>query len=106
MWVHFEFDDGSNPYISITNKALFWMIRHYDVEQIGNKSFRVHGVLPKERYTKDYNRDVVRNFAIEWQRSFEKFNYSWGDIADWEDFFRDYGKKYGLLTEFHENCIC
>ena len=105
-WNHFVFDDGSNPYISMTNKAFFWMIRHYDTEQIGEHSFRVHGVRPKCRYTREHNREVVRNFAIDWQGDFGRFNYSWGDLADWQDFFDEYGRKYGLLTEFHVEGIC
>lgn len=105
-WYHFEFDNGSNPYIAIRNDTFFKMIRRYNVEQIGEKSFVVHSEKPKHKYTREYNRDMVRDFAMDWQRNFERFEYSYQDIADYEDFFREYGGKYGLLTEFHENCIC
>lgn len=105
-WKHFTFDNGSNPYIATSYKRFFEMIRKYDVEQIGEHSFVAHKERPKCKFTRDYNRDIVREFAMEWSRNFGNYNYSWGCIADYESFFTEYGKKYGLLTEFHENCIC
>lgn len=51
------------------------------------------------------NKEKARQEAIEWQRDFEKQNYSWEDLAIWEDYFYNKGKRYGLLKEFKENCI-
>ena len=34
-----------------------------------------------------------------------KNNY-WSDLATWGEFFAKYGKRYGLMREFHENGIC
>lgn len=31
---------------------------------------------------------------------------SYGEEADIEAYFNRYGKRYGLLTDFHENAIC
>jgi hypothetical protein len=31
---------------------------------------------------------------------------SWGELAYWQEYFEKLGKRYGLLTEFRENCIC
>ena len=48
----------------------------------------------------------VREQAIEWQRDFERYNYSWADLAAWGNYFKALGKRYGLLKEFRVNCIC
>lgn len=48
----------------------------------------------------------VREQAIEWQYDFEKYNYSWVDLAAWSNYFKALGKRYGLLKEFRENGIC
>ena len=105
MFAHFKFDDGSNPYISFTNKAFYWMLKHYYVKQIGETSFRVIG---RKNPVKGYygNKQFLRDRAIEWQISSSDYNYSYMDFAAWSDFFREYGKRYGLLTEFRENGIC
>ena len=52
------------------------------------------------------NQDALRAFAIEWQLAFSGAGYSWGDVLKWESFFREYGKRFGLLREFAENGIC
>ena len=36
----------------------------------------------------------------------EIYPISWGEIAEIENFFATNGKRYGLLTVFHKNCIC
>lgn len=105
MFAHFKFDDGSNPYISFTNKAFYWMLKHYDAIQIGETSFRVIGrKTPVKGYRE--NQDFIRTIAIEWQNNSSDYNYSYMDFAKWSDFFREYGKRYGLLKEFRENGIC
>ena len=30
---------------------------------------------------------------------------SWGELSEIQVYFETYGKRYGLLTEFRENCI-
>lgn len=44
--------------------------------------------------------------AIEWQLDYGNHNYSYGELADFCEYFRRLGKRYGLLREFHENGIC
>ena len=51
------------------------------------------------------NKERVRNFAIEWQLDFCNHNYSWGELAIYQEMFYKLGKRYGLLKEFRENCI-
>lgn len=48
----------------------------------------------------------IRNQAIEWQNEFAEHDYSYTEIAEWQDHFYRLGKRYGLLKEFHENAIC
>lgn len=51
-------------------------------------------------------KNQIRNEAIDWQHNFPDQDYSWQDIAEWQDYFYRKGKRYGLLTEFRENGIC
>lgn len=51
------------------------------------------------------HKEEARNKAIDWQCDFENQNYSYGDLAEWDDYFYRLGKRYGLLTEFRENGI-
>lgn len=46
----------------------------------------------------------VREEAIEYSYSEEELSY--GELAEKQDYFRRLGKRYGLLREFKENCIC
>lgn len=48
----------------------------------------------------------ARNEAIEWQLDFSNHNYSYGELAYYENYFGTLGKRYGLLREFRENGIC
>lgn len=50
-------------------------------------------------------KENARNKAIEWQRSFESHDYSYGELAYWQDYFRGLAKQYGLVREFEENGI-
>ena len=57
--------------------------------------------------SKYYERkEEIRQQAIDWQLDFSNRNYSWGELADWNDYFYKMGKRYGLLKEFRENGIC
>lgn len=48
----------------------------------------------------------VREEAIEWQADFCNHDYSYEEIAYYEEHFGRLGKRYGLLREFKENAIC
>lgn len=52
------------------------------------------------------NKERIRQKAIEWQLDFCNHNYSWGELAEWQEYFYKMGKRYGLLKEFKENGIC
>lgn len=51
---------------------------------------------------------VLEQQAIDYQTSFSSDDtiISWGELADIQNYFSRYGKRYGLLKEFHENGIC
>lgn len=51
------------------------------------------------------NKEKLRENAIKWQQDFPSKNYSYGELAFWQDYFYKLGKKYGLLKEFKENGI-
>lgn len=106
MWNHFEFANGSNPYITKTNKAFFEVLCKYNLTQIDCNCFRVDAKRPSFERTYNSLKEIVRDFAVDWQGSFADMVYGYGELADWQDFFSEYGRKYGLLREFHENAIC
>lgn len=47
----------------------------------------------------------IRQEAIDWQAEFPETNYSYGEMAEWSDYFTKQGKRYGLLREFRDNGI-
>ena len=110
MYCVFKYKNGSNPYITFNNAALFRMLKKYDCEQTGETSFFVLGesqwlsVKPgKSQY--EINKEIVRTLAQEWQYNFYRFNYSYEELANWQAFFTELGARFGLLTEFKENAI-
>lgn len=45
--------------------------------------------------------------AIEWSNTQGSYGaWSYGELATIQDFFERNGRRYGLLKEFQENCIC
>ena len=113
MYINFIYNNGSNPYIATNNKNLFKMICKYCLTQTGADSFRVEGkaqilTTHPERKLSDYQKKrlSLETFAQEWQLNFPDMVYSWAELVNWGAFFEEYGKKYGLLREFHENGIC
>lgn len=55
------------------------------------------------RYQK--SKEEVKQFAIDWQADFLNHNYSYSELAVFQDMFSRLGRKYGLLREFRENGI-
>lgn len=43
--------------------------------------------------------------AIDWQTDFDSNNYSYDELAAWQDYFEKLAKRYGLIKEFKENGI-
>ena len=105
FYTHFTYYHGGNPYVAFNNKALFDMICKYHLEQVGDTFYHVYA--ERKPYKKTYAalREILRDFAIDWQLSFSRFIYYQNTLIDYQSFFEDYGKKYGLLREFRENGI-
>ena len=109
MYCLFEFKNGSNPYITMNNSRLFYMLKKYDYEQIGTTTFLINSrcdiltIKPKSSY--EINKDILRNIAIDWQNNFYRFHYSYEELAGWTAFFTELGARYGLLNEFKDNGI-
>lgn len=47
----------------------------------------------------------AREKAIEWQLDFCNHNYSWGELAEFGEYFSKLAKRYGLIREFRENGV-
>lgn len=62
----------------------------------------VHDNTPTEYQRR---KEAARDAAIEWQYNMESHHYSYGELADWQDYFTRLGRRYGLLREFRENGI-
>ena len=50
-------------------------------------------------------KEEARQIAIDWQIEASEQCYSYGELADYGEYFYKLGKRYGLLKEFRENCI-
>ena len=51
-------------------------------------------------------KEKIRAFAIEWQLVSSQKALSLEEITRAERYFEKFGRRYGLLKEFHENGIC
>lgn len=51
--------------------------------------------------------DCLRNIAIDWQYEFFRncHDLSYSELAYWNVYFYENGKRYGLIREFEENGI-
>lgn len=108
MYNHFTFADHSNPYITTNNEKLFYMLRKYYYTQTGENLFYIEGLREwngKPKYNRENNKMLLRAIAQQWQADFTNFNYSYSELAEWQNFFEEYGKKYGFIKEFKENAI-
>lgn len=50
-------------------------------------------------------KERARERAIRWQLELNEHNYSYGELAFFQDYFTSLAKRYGLVGEFHENGI-
>lgn len=57
------------------------------------------------KMTKVNTADEARQKAIDWQRWASEQNLSWGEVAEWGDYFTELGKRFNLTEEFRENGI-
>ena len=50
-------------------------------------------------------KENARQKAIDWQLDFNNHNYSYGELAEFTEYFTKLAKRYGLTEEFRENGI-
>lgn len=63
-------------------------------------NFLIYGDTYKDK------KEYLRELAIKWQHEFSSLSWSYGELAEIQGYFEKNGKRYGLLKEFKENCIC
>lgn len=68
-------------------------------------------VLPFEIHGKTYGdrKESLRNLAIDFQYNNDgdtDWQLTYGELGYIGEYFERMGRKYGLLREFRENCIC
>lgn len=49
---------------------------------------------------------AARQKAVDWQLGFPEKSWSWEELFLAQAYFEKLGRRYGLLGEFRENCIC
>ena len=67
---------------------------------IGLLDFKISGKTYRERQAS------LEELAKDWQNNFQDYSWSWGELSEIQTYFYDNAKRYGLLREFKENCIC
>jgi len=70
-----------------------------ECKNINILNFVIFGKNYKER------KEFLKDLAIKWQYDFLDLSWSYGELAEIQDYFYKNGKKYGLLKEFKENAI-
>ena len=106
--IHITFTDGSNPYILTNESLLFKWFYNYDLElnKIDEGAIFVTATETTKRKTYQQAKEAARLFAIDTQNIISENNFSYGEIADISDTLYSLGKRFGLVREFRENCIC
>lgn len=71
------------------------------------KEYTALTIHPRRKIS-DYKRKqmLLRDKAMEWQHIMANNSFSWLEYSTVCAWFEDKAKKYGLLKEFQENCIC
>jgi hypothetical protein len=106
MLTQFKFNNGSNSYITKTNDELFRMLKKYYCEQISEHTFFINDSREWEQENSYQNNKMAAAAIVrDWQQDFSNMNYSIDDLRNWQEFFEEIGKKYGLLKEFRENVM-
>ena len=106
--IHFKFTNGSNPYILTNESILFKWFYNYVLElnKIDEGAIFVTATETTSRKTYQQAKANARLFAIDTQNIISESNFSYGEIADISDTLHAFGRRFGLVREFKENCIC
>ena len=71
-----------------------------NIKNIRFLDFKISGKSYQEK------KDSLEQLAKDWQSWFSGLSWSYGEYAEIENYFYKNAKRYGLLKEFKENCIC
>ena len=106
--IHVKFTDGSNPYILTNESLLFKWFYNYVLEltKIDEGAIFVTATETTSRKTYQQAKEAARLFAIDTQNIISESNFSYGEIDDISDTLHALGRRFGLVREFKENCIC
>lgn len=61
--------------------------------------FKIGGKTYQER------KNNLVELAKDWQLHFSSLSWSYGELAEIENYLYENAKRYGLLQEFKENCV-
>lgn len=59
----------------------------------------------QKKISKIKSKEEARDEAIEWQNWASNQNLSYGELAQYQNYFTKLARKFGLLREFKENGI-
>ena len=57
------------------------------------------------KYDEIKTKEDARQYAIDWQSTWQDNQYSYADIIDWQNTFEYLASKYDLKDEFIENGV-
>lgn len=105
MFIGYYELENNEPYFDLYYKnESGWRKWHEDtfcnVYNIEMLDFKISGKTYAERKCN------LEELAKDWQTNFAWLGWSYSELAEIGDFFYRNGKRYGLLREFKENCIC
>ena len=106
--IHITFTDGSNPYILTNESILFKWFYNYVLElnKIDEGAIFVTATETTSRKTYQQAKEAARLFAIDAQNIISENNFSYGEIDGISGTLHALGRRFGLVREFKENCIC
>ena len=106
--IHIKFTDESNPYILTNATTLYkWLYNYYlELNKIDEGAIFVTATETTSRKTYQEAKRAAQEFAIDTQNIISENNFSYGEIADISDILHALGRRFGLVREFKENCIC
>ena len=104
MFIGYYELDGKEHF-NIYYKKGGWDLWHSDTfsplcENIEILEFKIGGKTYQER------KNNLIELAKDWQLHFSSLSWSYGELAEIQNYLYENAKRYGLLKEFRENVIC
>ena len=102
VFAKLKFTDGHTESVFCDDATFRWHTLH-GAKAMFSLPFCVRGANYRDR------QDWLYNLAVDFQCNNDgetDFQLSYGEMGEICDFFERMGKRYGLLREFRENCIC